>query len=145
MNYILLPIVMSIALMPSLATSAVDNSVPAAPTICEGKNSAESHIKTLSDFELARGIANILVDPRVSHFRSARTIKVWIQEQSDCAVWTKGIYFIELKWLYREAVARGLTSTINKLAQGVVRWNPTQENFEERKGSGWIPWNAYLK
>lgn len=136
-----------LVMMPSMAAPNADKIARSTPTICEGKASAEAYVKALSDYELLRGITNIMSDPRAANLRSAHELSQWLQSQTDCTVWADGTYLIEVKWLYSEAAARGLTTTINKVAQGTLRWNPTQDRFEERQENSarWVPWTAYLK
>lgn len=147
MKKILLTVAATLVMMPSMAAPNADKFARSTATICEGKASAEAYVKALSDYELLRGITNIMSDPRAANFRSAHELSQWLQSQTDCTVWADGTFLIEVKWLYNEAAARGLTTTINKVAQGTLRWNPTQDRFEERQeGSArWIPWTAYLK
>ncbi len=150
MNNVLLTIATVVSVlvsMPSTAGKNADKPGRATPTICEGKASTETYVKALSDYEIMRGISNIMADTRTANLRSGHELHLWLQEQSDCTEWADGTYLIEVKWLYHEAVARGLTTTINKMGQGLLRWNPNQERFEERqeKSNRWIPWSAYQK
>lgn len=130
---------------PAMAAKNDDKVVRSTPTICEGKASAENYVRALSDFELMRGMTNLLSDARMSNLRSAHDVHLWLQEQPDCAAWTERTYLIEIKWLYNEAVARGLTTTINKIGQGSLRWNPSLDRFEERVGERWVAWSTYHK
>lgn len=144
MQKLLLTLTMVLMALPSMAAPNSDK-VARVTTICAGKASAEAYIKALSDYELLRGITNIMADPRTANFRSAIELNVWLQEQTDCAVWAEGTYILEVKWLYNQAVGRGLSTTINKIAQGTLRWNPSQDRFEERQESRWVPWSAHQK
>lgn len=142
MKKILLTLAMALAIAPAFSADKVARSTP---TICEGKASAEAYVKGLSDYELLRGITNIMADSRTASLRSANDLNVWLQYQSDCSVWAEGMYLLEVKWLYNEAVSRGLTTTINKVASGTLRWSSSQDLFEELNGTRWVPWSAYQK
>lgn len=142
MKKTLLTLALALVIAPAFAAEKVGR---ATPTICEGKASAETYVKGLSDYELLRGIANILADSRTTGLRSANDLNMWLQDQADCSAWAEGTYLIEVKWLYNEAVSRGLTTTINKVAQGTLRWNGPQERFEELNGTRWFAWSAYQK
>ena len=144
MKKVLLTLAMMLMVMPSIA--APNDKLPrSTPRICEGKVSAEAYIKALSDYELLRGMTNIMSDSRTTHLRSAHELHLWLQGKPDCAVWVEGTYFMEVKWLYNEALFRGLTTTLNKIGQGVLRWNPIQDRFEEWQETRWVPWNASQK
>lgn len=132
---------------PSVAADKNDgNARRYIPTICEGKASAEMYVRALSDYELVRGITNVMADTRMESLRSSNDINLWLKVQPDCAIWTEGTYLIEVKWLHKEAVARGLTTTINKIGQGTLRWNANQNRFEERhENNRWVPWSTYQK
>lgn len=136
-----------LTVMPSMAADKNDvNAKRYIPTICEGKASAETYVRALSDYELVRGITNVMADTRMESLYSSNDVNLWLKAQPDCAVWTEGTYLIEVKWLHKEAVARGLATTINKIGQGTLRWNATQNRFEERhENNRWVPWSTYQK
>lgn len=145
MKKVFVTIVAALAAMalPSMAAGKVE--ARSTPTICEGKSSAEHYVKTLSDYELARSMLNIMSDARLLSLKSAHDVGVWLQDQPDCSHWGDNMYFLEVKWLYNEAIGRGLTMTMNKIGQGLLRWNPTTNRLEERQGDRWIAWTTYLK
>lgn len=145
MKKVFVTIVAALAAMalPSMAAGKVE--ARSTPTICEGKSSAEHYVKTLSDYELARSMLNIMSDARLLSLKSAHDVGVWLQDQPDCSHWGDNMYLLEVKWLYNEAIGRGLTMTMNKIGQGLLRWNPTTNRLEERQGERWIAWTTYLK
>lgn len=147
MHKILLSIALFLIVMPSMAAEKNDSHVKRySPTICEGKANAEEYVHALSDYELVRSITNVMADTRMGSLHSSNEVNAWLNVQPDCAVWTEGTYLLEVKWLHKEAVARGLAITINKIGQGSLRWNANRNRFEERHDNDrWVPWSTYQK
>lgn len=147
MRKILLAAAVVLIGMPSMAAEKNDGGTKRyTPTICEGKANAETYVRALSDYELMRGMTNVMADIRMESLHSSNDVNSWLKVQPDCAVWTEGTYLIEVKWLHKEAVARGLATTINKIGQGTLRWNANQDRFEARRDNNrWVPWSTYQK
>lgn len=145
MKSILLALTAFMVVVPSMAAQKMEGRPASGGVICEGKSSAANYVKGMSDYELLRSMSNLMLDPRMVNLKTAHEIQVWLGEQADCASWTDGTYMLEVKWLYQEAMVRGLGPTLTKLGQGSVRWNATAERFEERVNDRWIGWTAYMK
>lgn len=147
MKSILLTLTALLFVVPSMSMAAqkMEGRPVSGAVICDGKSSAANYVKALSDYELLRGMSNLMGDQRMASLRTAHDIQVWLNDQPDCASWTDGTYILEVKWLYVEAIARGLGPTLTKLAQGAVRWNTVTERFEERVNERWIAWTPYMK
>ena len=67
--------------LPSMAADKVQ--ARSTPTICEGKSSAEHYVKTLSDYELAGSMLNIMSDARLLSLKSAHDVGVWLHDHEQ--------------------------------------------------------------